>query len=201
MSKMPQFAWSSRVLHWLMAVALLAMLCIGAAMVASLGQYRLLVAIHRPLGALILVLALIRLVNRKLQPLPPFLATMSARERVIATASERLMYALMFLLPLVGWAMLSAARVPVRLGPLVLPPILPHSVLLYTLLRRSHTVLAYLLFFTFMAHLSAVLFHTLVLRDGLLSRMLPWSPRGRARNLRSAQDREHDAEYDAEDGG
>jgi len=180
MSKVPQFAWSSRVLHWLMAAALLAMLCIGAAMVASLGQYQQLVAIHRPLGALILVLAVIRVVNRQLQPLPPFMTTMSARERVLATASERLLYALMFLLPLVGWGMLSAARFPVRVGPIVLPAILPHSEALYTLLRRAHTVLAYLLFFTFMAHLSAVLFHTLVLRDGLLRRMLPWSPRAGA---------------------
>ncbi len=105
-----------------------------------------------------LLLALIRLVNRQLQPLPPFLPTMSARERLIATASERLLYGLMLLLPLVGWGMLSAARLPVRVGPVVLPPILPHSVALYTLLRRSHTVLAYLLFFAFMAHLSAVLF-------------------------------------------
>lgn len=149
-------------------------------MVASLEQYQQLVAIHRPLGVLILVLAVIRVVNRQLQPLPPFLATMSARERVIATASERLLYGLMFLLPLVGWGMLSAARFPVRLGPIVLPAILPHSAALYTLLRRAHTVLAYLLFFTFMAHLSAVLFHTLVLRDGLLRRMLLWTPRARA---------------------
>lgn len=179
MSKVAQFAWSSRVLHWLMAVALLAMLAIGMTMVVSFDHYRVLVAIHRPLGALILVLAVIRLVNRQLQPLPPFLPTMSARERLIATASERLLYGLMLLLPLIGWAMLSAARVPVRVGPLVLPPILPHDLALYTLLRRSHTVLAYLLFFSFLAHLSAVLFHTVVLRDGLLSRMLPWTVRAR----------------------
>jgi len=176
MSKITQFAWSSRVLHWLMAVALLAMLAIGMHMVASLERYRVLVDVHRPLGILIFVLAVIRLVNRQLRPLPPFLATMSASERAIATASERLMYALMLLLPLVGWGMLSAARLPVRVGPLVLPPILPQDTAFYTLLRRSHTVLAYLLFFTFMAHLSAVLFHSFVLRDGLLRRMLPWAP-------------------------
>jgi len=180
MSKVSQFAWSSRLLHWLMAAGLLSMLAIGMGMVSSLGNYQRLVAVHRPLGALLLLLAVIRLLNRQLKPLPPFLPTMSATERVIATASERLMYALMLLLPLVGWGMLSAARFPVRVGPIVLPAILPHSVALYTVLRRSHTVLAYLLFFAFMAHLSAVLFHTLVLRDGLLGRMLPWSPRTRA---------------------
>jgi len=189
MNKMPQFAWSSRVLHWLMAAALLAMLAIGMTMVVSFEHYRVLVAVHRPLGALILVLAVIRIVNRQLKPLPPFLETMSARERVIATASERVLYGLMLLLPVVGWAMLSAARLPVRIGPIVLPPILPHSMALYTILRRSHSVLAYLLFFAFMAHLSAVLFHTIVLRDGLLSRMLPWTPRSRDKD--GANDARH----------
>jgi cytochrome b561 len=94
----------------------------------------------------------------------------------VATWSERLLYALMFLLPLVGWAMLSAARYPIVLyGSLHLPPIVPRSARLYTALRTSHTVLAYALFSTFMAHLGGVLLHTLVLRDGLLRRMLPWS--------------------------
>jgi cytochrome b561 len=40
-------------------------------------------------------------------------------------------------------------------------------------LRRAHTLLAYLFFATFLAHLGAVLFHTLVVRDSLLKRMAP----------------------------
>ena len=39
-----QFALRSRLLHWLMAAMLLAMLFIGVAMVASLGDYHRLVA-------------------------------------------------------------------------------------------------------------------------------------------------------------
>ena len=46
-------------------------------------------------------------------------------------------------------------------------------------MRETHTILAYLLFLTFLAHLSAVLFHTVILRDGLLERMVPWSIRPR----------------------
>jgi len=40
-------------------------------------------------------------------------------------------------------------------------------------LRKTHTVLAYLLFLAFLAHFGAILFHTLIVRDGMLSRMLP----------------------------
>jgi cytochrome b561 len=50
---------------------------------------------------------------------------------------------------------------------------------LYAFLRRTHTVLAYLLFLAFIAHLAAILFHTLVVRDRLFSRMAPWRVRAR----------------------
>jgi cytochrome b561 len=103
---------------------------------------------------------------------------MSSQERLVASASELLLYTLLFVQPLVGWGMLSAARYPIVLfGSLHLPPILLHSVMLYAVLRRTHTVLAYLLFLTFIAHFGAVLFHTLVVRDGMFSRMAPWRVR------------------------
>ena len=170
-----QFTALMRILHWLMAAMVLTMLGIGVAMVASLGDYHRLVSFHRPLGIAILILVVIRYVNRQFSTLPPFPATMSAQERSIAHASEILLYTLLFVLPLVGWGMLSAARYPIVLfGSLHLFPILPHSVMLYAALRKAHTFLAYLLFLTFIAHFGAVLFHTLVVRDGVFSRMAPW---------------------------
>jgi cytochrome b561 len=175
-----QFNVLMRILHWLMAAMVLTMLGIGVAMVASLGDYHWLVSVHRPLGIAILILVVIRFVNRQFSTLPPFPASMSSQERFFAHASEILLYSLLFVLPLIGWGMLSAARFPIVLyGPLHLPPILPHSVMLYAFLRKTHTVLAYLLFLAFIGHFGAVLFHTLVVRDGLLSRMAPWRAQGR----------------------
>jgi cytochrome b561 len=174
MTNRRQFPGSMRFLHWLMAAMVLTMLGIGIAMVASLGGYHSLVSIHRPLGISILILVVIRWVNRRLHSLPPFPPTMSPQERVAAHASEVLLYTLLFLEPLVGWGMLSAARYPIVLfGSLHLFPILPHIVMLYAFLRKTHTFLAYLLFLAFLAHFGAILFHTLIVRDGMLSRMLP----------------------------
>jgi len=175
-----QFVLRSRILHWLMAAMLLAMLFIGVSMVASLGNYHRLVAIHRPLGIMILILAAIRLVNRMFTTLPPFPPTMSHRERLIASVSERLLYTLMLALPLVGWGMLSAGHYPiVMFGPVHLPAILPANPALYAVLRKTHTILAYLLFLTFLFHLGTVLFHTLIVRDRLLNRMALWPTRSR----------------------
>ncbi len=93
----------------------LTMLGIGVAMVASLANYHVLVSIHRPLGIAILVLVVVRFVNRLLSPPAAFSGHDVALERLAATASEFTMYGLMFVLPLVGWGMLSAARYPIVL--------------------------------------------------------------------------------------
>jgi cytochrome b561 len=90
----------------------------------------------------------------------------------------------MIALPLVGWGMLSAGHYPiVMFGPVDLPSILPPNPMLYAFLHKSHTVQAYLLFLTFLAHLGAVLFHTLIVRDRILDRMALW-PASNARETR-----------------
>lgn len=166
------FATSSRVLHWTMAVLIIAMLFIGIAMVGSLADYHRLVDIHRPLGALILVLALIRLANRLRRRPPPLPSKMPAMLKLPAMLSHWLLYGLMIALPLVGWAMLSAAAYPIVLvGPIRLPPIAPHDIGLYAVLRQTHTVLALLLFATILAHVSAALMHALIFRDGVFQSM------------------------------
>jgi cytochrome b561 len=171
----PRFTLPSRLLHWLMAPMVIAQLLIGVTMVAALSYYPLLLAIHRPLGVLILVFAVVRLANRLTHRPPAFLATMSRMERRVATWSEYLLYALLLVQPLTGWAMLSAARFPITLfGPLALPGIAPHNIDVFAVLRECHGAFAFLLFLAFTAHMSAVLFHTLVLRDRLLDRMALW---------------------------
>ena len=167
------FPLLSRLLHWTMALLILAMLFIGVAMVSSLSDYHRLVAIHRPLGILLLVLVAVRLINRLLSPPPPLPAAMPAVLRLAAEASHWLLYALMFAVPVVGWAMLSAAGYPIPLvGDVHLPPILPHDRALYAVLRPAHTVLAFLLFATFLAHLGAALTHALVFKDGVFRSMV-----------------------------
>ncbi len=173
-----RFAGFARVLHWLMAILILTMLFIGVGMVSSeTSRYESLVAIHKPLGIAILVLVAIRLIYRLFHPAPKLPADLPLPMRLAAILSMVMLYVLMFALPLVGWAMLSAARYPIVLyGPLQLPWILPHDEAVYATLRQAHTVLAYLLFLTFLAHLGGALFHGLIRRDGVLGSMASLRP-------------------------
>src|SRR5258706_10623644 len=81
----------------------------------------------------------------------------------------------MLIWPLSAWVLISAAHYPIVLyEPLRLPPILPHDLILYAWLRDLHTVLAYLLFATFLAHFGAALYHGLIRRDGVFESMTSW---------------------------
>jgi cytochrome b561 len=169
------FPLFSRILHWTMAAMVLAMLFIGIGMVSSVSAYHRLIEIHKPLGMLVLVLVAIRLVNRLINPPPPLPDGMPPWQRFAALGSHVLLYVLMFAVPLVGWAMLSAARYPVVLyGALQLPPIMPQSPELFAVLRETHTVLALLLFATFLAHFGAALMHALIFRDDVFPSMTFW---------------------------
>jgi len=184
-----RFTLPSRLLHWSMAAMVITQLLVGVAMVASLSYYPLLLPIHRSLGLAILAFAVVRLVNRLTHRPPPFLTTMGPIERRIVTWSEYLMYALLLAQPLIGWAMLSAAQFPITVyGPIRLPGIAPQNITLYTVLRTWHRVLASMLFVTFTAHVCAVLYHALILRDGIIDRMALWPAKRRNRRQDS-----HDA--------
>jgi cytochrome b561 len=56
-------------------------------------------------------------------------------------------------------------------GPLSLPPILPRDPMLYSVLRTTHTALAFILFATFLAHFSGAMMHALIFRDGVFESM------------------------------
>lgn len=175
MSAQPNhFAPLARLLHWLMALLVLAMLFIGAGMVASVSErHEWLIHLHKPLGVAILLLVIVRLFVRFSTRQPPLPADLPGWQVLAAKASHGLLYTLMLILPVLGWAMISAAGDPVTLGVGVqLPAIVPANATLFALLRKAHGYLAYLLFLTVLLHLAAALFHGWIRRDGVLQSML-----------------------------
>jgi cytochrome b561 len=172
-----RFTAVQRLLHWLMAVCILAMLFIGVGMVSTImPKYLTLVSIHKPLGIAILVLALVRLAVRLRYGAPPLPADLPEPMKLAAHLSHYAFYLLMIGLPLIGWAMLSAAAYPIVLfGGLRLPPILPQSDSLHAMLWDAHFYLAFAFFALILLHLAAALFHALVRRDGVFDAMAPVS--------------------------
>jgi cytochrome b561 len=167
------FSPLQRALHWLMALMVLAMLFIGVTMVSTLRpRFLTLIAIHKPLGIAILVLALLRLGLRLWSGAPQLPSDLSSMQVVAAKLSHVVLYALLIAMPLIGWGMLSAGGYPIILfGSIHLPKILPQADQLYAVLRTAHTLLAYLFFATILLHIAAALFHGLIRRDGVFRAM------------------------------
>lgn len=121
-----RFPLLSRLLHWTMATLILVMLFIGIGMVSTTSpRYHMLLSVHRSIGMLILILVAARLINRLINPPPSLPADLPDWQKALAKASHWLLYGLMFALPIVGWAMLSAGGYPIEIfGSIDLPPLL-----------------------------------------------------------------------------
>jgi cytochrome b561 len=174
-----RFTVLQRLLHWVMAVCILAMLFIGVGMVSTvMPKYLTLVAIHKPLGIAILLLALVRLAVRLRYGAPRLPADLPVPMKLAAELSHYALYLAMIGMPLIGWAMLSAAEYPVVLWSGVhLPAILPQSDRLHALLWDAHYWLAFAFFALILLHVAAALFHALVRRDGVFQSMASVSTR------------------------
>jgi cytochrome b561 len=168
-----RFTVLQRLLHWVIAVCILAMLFIGVGMQSTvMPKYLTLVSIHKPLGVTILVLALIRLAVRLRYGAPALPADLPQPMKLAAIASHYALYALMIVMPLLGWGMLSAADYPAVLyAGWHLPLFLPQSDSLHTLLWNAHFYLAFAFFALILLHVAAALFHALVRRDGVFQTM------------------------------
>lgn len=170
-----RFTGVQRLIHWTMAVGIVAMLFIGVGMISTIApDYVPLITLHRTLGAALFLLVLVRICVRLFQGAPPLPASMPPVMRLGAKLSHWALYGLMIVMPLLGWGMMSAAAYPIVLfGGIRLPPILPPSDALHTLLWAAHRWLAFAFFALILLHLAAALFHALVRRDGVFEAMAP----------------------------
>lgn len=163
-------------LHWLMAGFILATIPIGYVMgdmepgPAQDRFYHL----HRSIGVTVLALAIVRLILRRRLGVPPPEPTLEPWQRTASIAVHHLLYALFFVVPIVGWAGTSAFGAPIIVwGLFELPPILPKSEPVADLLLGAHGWLASTMAALVILHVAAALYHAFLRGDGVLARMLP----------------------------
>ena len=176
MTSLPRrFNLLQRLLHWLMAACIIAMLFIGVGMVSTITpKYLPLILAHKTLGATLLVLVLIRLALRLYYGAPPLPPDLPETMKFGAKLSHYALYALMIVMPLLGLGMLWAAAYPVVLyGGIHIPPLLPQSDVLHTLLWDAHFYLGFTFFALVLLHIAAALFHALIRRDGVFETITP----------------------------
>jgi cytochrome b561 len=129
---------------------------------------------HKSIGLVALLVAVLRLLARRSGELPPWAPTLSAGERKFIHRAEQVLYGAMFVMPVSGYLYVMAGGYGVNLfGVVDLPNPIGARPWLATAAKWTHVAAAYVLALTLVGHIGLVLRHQLVLKDGLLRRMLP----------------------------
>jgi cytochrome b561 len=175
----------SQLLHWLIVVLIIVQVTL-ASMAEDLPPVKKLglLAWHKSVGITILVLAVIRLLWRWMNPTPPLPGTLKPYERVLANFTHITLYVLLFVMPLTGWMMSSARGFPVAwfgffpkswFGSVQLPDLVPKNKALYDAMLTTHMALQWVLYTVVALHVLAALKHHFMLKDTVLKRMLPFT--------------------------
>ncbi len=169
----------SRTLHWLMAALIIALIFVGLYM-GSLPDddpsHRKLVGMHKAMGSLVLMLAVIRLIWIRISPAPALPDAFAAGEKRLTKGIQSLLYLLMVLVPLAGYVMSSAAGRPISFfGLFDLPLLIAKNKDLAHLAGEAHEILAFSIAGLILLHMAGAIKHRVLSRGtdkDILGRML-----------------------------
>ena len=166
-------------LHWAIALMILSLIAFGFLMTQEWMPQRFTIyQWHKSFGITVLILSLFRLIWRLGHKPPPLPTNMKKWEVAAAKVTHVGFYVLMIGVPLLGWAMVSASRLPIEnklffLIPLPDMPGVPSSDAMTDRLKLLHEIGAKLILFLFVLHVGGALKHHFVAKDGTLARMIP----------------------------
>jgi cytochrome b561 len=172
-----RFDQTSMVLHWL-TVLLLVVQFASIWAHEAVGHHSNLAAellsLHRSAGALTWIVVVARLCWRRyFAYLPPFPQNMPKFQQIVAKANEFGLYILLLAMPITGLMRVLLRGQPFELFVWQIPALLEADPAMRSVFVQAHAIGAKALMALIAMHVGAALFHRLVLRDGVLQRMLP----------------------------
>lgn len=168
------FGWVTRLIHWLMALAILGMLVFGWVMVRTPPSLAILwmYVWHKSIGLTLFGLVLVRLVWHRISPPPhPLPDAVHPALTGVARRAHRLLYLLMLAVPFSGWIGSAATGIEVSFYGWSLPAIVAPSERLEALGFGLHRALAWTLAVVVALHVAGALHRHLIARDATLRRM------------------------------
>lgn len=176
-----RYALAQRLLHWLIALLVLALLGVGMVFAflefdeirATFGAQATdaLYAYHKTFGILVLALMLLRLGLRLRLGAPPYRPPLSGLERIASRIVHGLLYLTLLAMPILGWLATAASDYPVQFFDMRLPAPIGKDKALGATLFQLHALVGWLLLGLVVVHIGAALWHWRVRRDGVMARM------------------------------
>ncbi len=176
-----RYIYPHRVLHWLVAGAVLLSLASGLTLgflgfdgaVALVGKTltNLLYTSHKTLGVLILLLMTLRIITRLAFVVPDHVPPLNAFERVVSTSVHHLLYLALIIMPLLGWTATASGGFPVEFFHWNLPGFIGEREQLSELLFMLHGWLGWIILALIVLHVTGAMFHWKIKRDNVMKRM------------------------------
>ena len=173
--KIPRYSWQAMLLHWLLAVIVIGMLCLGYILddMERGPTKTFYVDLHRSFGVLALVLVLLRLWWRARRTPPPLPLTVPRWQRIAAAVTHGLLYLCILLQPLSGYLASAFSRDGVKFFGMALPQWAWDSKPVRSFFGEMHGLVATALVVLVVLHVLAAFKHLLLNRDQVFQRMLP----------------------------
>jgi cytochrome b561 len=174
-----RWGWLAQLLHWSIALLIIGLAIVGLTMddLPNSPDKLKVYALHKSVGLTVLVLVLIRLVWRFVDPRPPYPATIPRWQRKLSDLTHGLLYVLMLAMPISGWLYNSASNFPLRwFGLFAVPALSGPDKALKAFAHEAHEIGFYLLALLMLLHVAAAMKHHFFDRDATLARMTPGLP-------------------------
>lgn len=171
----PAYSVIHRVLHWLIAICVIAAITAGIMMVNVVDPGSLqnqLYEWHWSLGATIFVLMILRLVSRLISPPPPLPATVPRWQQAVAHTVHWALYTALFVQPILGYIGKATfgGEIP-YFGLFNVPVLLAKDQALAEQVLAVHAVLGFVITGLVVVHVLGALYHA-VRADGVFNRMV-----------------------------
>ncbi len=169
-----KYGFIAKGLHWIMGFLIIAAWIVGYYAIDLPNtdpQKFKLFDLHKSVGMVILMLVIIRY-SWLLYGGTPGMATMNKTLAAAAKTVHYMLYAFMFIQPISGWAMSSAAGYnPTLFGLFTFPGLIPKDPSAVQFFVLIHNAAAMMLLTLVVLHVGGALFHHFILKDNTLKRM------------------------------
>ncbi len=129
---------------------------------------------HKLLGMIILLLVIARLFYRLRRGAPDDEPSLEPWQKIISHLTHWAIYALLILVPVIGWFGVQLYPALDVFGLFSLPAVVPPNQATSAWVLWLHSITAFALAFLLVMHVGAALFHHFIRKDGVLARMVPW---------------------------
>ena len=171
------YSASAKAMHWFVAAAVIVLLALGPVMKRLVPEGSLrdnLYTFHEALGALVLIVMVVRLVRRLAFGVPAPEASMPLVEQRASLWAQYALYVLLFVTTVLGWAGTNAYGDPVSVfGLFAFPTIIGKDQPLSDQIIFWHLICGIVIGVIVALHIAGALYHRLVKGDRVLQRMLP----------------------------